>query len=217
LTCELPHHNSYLPNTHETQTNSLTQILESAQQGDSAASAELLPLVYAELRRLAASRLAQERPGQTLQPTALVHEAWLRLVTTEPKQWNGRNHFFGAAALAMRRILVEKARRKRRLKHGGELQRVEIEEIDLPSPMPDDEILALDEALDKLAQVDPEAAQLIQLCFFCGLTQAEAGEQLGISRATAERTWSFARAWLFKEIRNLRDLSHDPTGNSHCG
>jgi RNA polymerase sigma factor (TIGR02999 family) len=178
----------------------VTQILTAINRGESRAE-DLLPLVYDELRRLAASRLAQERPGQTLQGTALVHEAWLRLAGSESQSWEGRRHFFAAAALAMRRILVENARRKRRLKHGGHLQRVDFAEVDLPSPMADDELLALDEALNKLAQVNPEGARLVQLCFFAGLTQAEAGQQLGFSRATAERTWALARAWLFREIK----------------
>jgi RNA polymerase sigma factor (TIGR02999 family) len=179
----------------------LTQILQQAAAGEQNAAENLLPLVYNELRQLAAARLARERPGQTLQATALVHEAWLRLANSEPVQWNSRNHFFSAAAQAMRRILVENARRKNRLKHGGEFQRVDIAEIDLPSPMPDDELLALDEALQKLAQTDPESAQLVQLCFFGGLTQADAAEQIGVSRATAERTWAYAKAWLYKEMR----------------
>ena len=178
----------------------VTQILSAIERGESRAE-ELLPLVYDELRRLAAARLAQERPGQTLQATALVHEAWLRLTTDEPSQWEGRRHFFAAAAEAMRRILVENARRKKRLRHGGNLQRVDIAEVEVPSPIPDDELLALDEALNKLAQTNPDAAELVQLCFFAGLTQAEAAQQLGVSRATAERTWAFARAWLFLEIR----------------
>jgi len=178
----------------------LTQILTAVQQG-SAGADELLSLVYEDLRQLAASRLARERPGQTLQATALVHEAWLRLAQDHDAQWNSRHHFFAAAAQAMRRILVENARRKARFKHGGEFQRVDLTDIELPSPMPDDELLALDEALELLAQTDPQAAELVQLCFFAGLTQAEAAEQLGISRATAERTWSYARAWLYKQMK----------------
>jgi RNA polymerase sigma factor (TIGR02999 family) len=181
----------------------LTQILTDVQQG-SANAEQLLSLVYDDLRQLAASRLARERPGQTLQATALVHEAWLRLVQNQNAQWNSRNHFFAAAAHAMRRILVENARRKARLKHGGEFQRVDLTDLDIASPMPDDELLALDEALELLSRTDPEAAELVQLCFFAGLTQAEAAEQLGISRATAERTWAYARAWLYKEIRKQR-------------
>jgi RNA polymerase sigma factor (TIGR02999 family) len=165
---------------------------------------ELLPQVYEELRRLALAQLARERPGQTLQATALVHEAWLRLAGKERPQWNGREHFFRAAAQAMRRILVENARRKRCPKHGGGLERVDIAEVELPCPMPDDQLLALDGALTKLAQINPEGAELVQLCFFAGLTQAEAGRQLGLSSATAERRWAFVRAWLFREIK--RDM-----------
>jgi RNA polymerase sigma factor (TIGR02999 family) len=179
----------------------VTRILTAIERGEANAAQDLLPLVYDELRRLAAARLAQERPGQTLQATALVHEAWLRLTTGEPQQWEGRRHFYGAAAEAMRRILVENARRKKRLRHGGGLQRVDLAEVDVPSPIPDDELLALDEALNKLAQNNPDAVELVQLCFFAGLTQAEAAQQLGVSRATAERTWAFARAWLFREMR----------------
>lgn len=180
----------------------VTQILTAIEQGKARAE-ELLPLVYDELRRLAAARLAQERPGQTLQATALVHEAWLRLAGSQRPQWEGRRHFFAAAAAAIRRILVENARRKRRLKHGGGLQRVDIEDIELPNPLPDAELLALDEALNQLAQSHPDAAKLVQLCFFAGLTQAQVGEQLGVSVATAERTWAFARAWLFKEMKRV--------------
>jgi RNA polymerase sigma factor (TIGR02999 family) len=181
--------------------SNLTQILERVERGDGKAAEELLPLVYDELRKLAAHNMAQERPGQTLQATALVHEAWLRLGGSGQQSWNSRRHFFAAAAEAMRRVLVENARRKRRLKHGGELQRVDIADIDLPSPMPDEELIALDAALANLQNVNAKAAELVQLCFFTGLTQAEAGEQLGISTATAERTWAFARAWLFNEVK----------------
>jgi len=177
----------------------VTQLLTGIERGEASAAA-LLPLVYDELRRLAAARLAQERPGQTLQATALVHEAWLRLAGFESQHWEGRRHFFACAAEAMRRILVENARRKKRLKNGGGLQRVDVAEVELASPMPDDELLALDEALTRLTATDPEAAQLVQLCFFAGLTQAEAAQQLSISRATAERTWAFARAWLFRQM-----------------
>jgi RNA polymerase sigma factor (TIGR02999 family) len=177
----------------------ITQILTGLERDDSRAEA-LLPLVYDELRRLAAARLAQERPGQTLQATALVHEAWLRLVGSDRQSWEGRTQFFHAAAQAMRRILVENARRKRRLKHGGDLQRVDIAEVDVPSPIPDDDLLALDDALNRLAKLNPKGAELVQLCFFAGLTQAEAGQQLGLSRPTAERMWAFVRAWLFREI-----------------
>lgn len=180
--------------------STITQVLNAVEQGEAKAEA-LLPLVYEDLRRLAAARLAQERPDQTLQATALVHEAWLRVNRTGQEPWQGRRHFFGAAAEAMRRILVENARRKRRLKHGGDWQRVDLAEIELPTPMPDDELLALDEALQKLSAANPRAAELVKLCFFTGLTQAEAARELGISVATAERTWTFARAWLFREMK----------------
>jgi RNA polymerase sigma factor (TIGR02999 family) len=160
----------------------------------------LLPLVYDELRQLAFHRLAHERPGQTLQPTALVHEAWLRLNGSCGQHWEGRAHFFGAAAEAMRRILVENARRKQRIKHGGACERVGLDAVEVISPVPDEELLALDEALGQLAQVDAEAAQLVNLRFFGGLTQEKAAETMGISRSTADRTWVFARAWLFERV-----------------
>ena len=149
--------------------------------------------------------MSNEAPGHTLQPTALVHEAWLRLVGNESSKFQNRAHFFGAAAEAMRRILVESARRKKRLKHGGELQRVDMDEAELALPLPADELLALDEALDRLATVDSRAAEVVKLCFFVGLTQEQAGKELGISLATAERLWSFARAWLFQEMQMTRD------------
>ena len=179
----------------------VTQLLQAAEQGDAQSAGQLLPLVYAELRRLAAHRMAQEAPGHTLQPTALVHEAWLRLVGDEAPMFANRAHFFGAAAEAMRRILVDRAREKRALKRGGDLERVEINGLELPSPMPDDELLALDEALDRLATVDTRAAEMVKLCFFVGLTQDEAARELGVSLATAERVWGFARLWLLRELR----------------
>jgi RNA polymerase sigma factor (TIGR02999 family) len=184
----------------------VTQILHAIEQGDAKAANELLPLVYQELRRLATHKMVNEPSGHTLQPTALVHEAYLRLVgPSQVQQWDGRGHFFAAAAEAMRRILVESARRKKRLKHGGQLQRVDANDVELPLPMPDDELLALDEALDRLAAVDGRAAEVVKLCFFVGLTQEQAGKELGISLATAERLWSFARAWLFQEMQRTRD------------
>ena len=179
----------------------VTRILQAAQHGDAKAAEQLLPLVYEELRRLAAVRMAHEAPGQTLQPTALVHEAWIRLAGNEKQEWYGRAHFFGAAAEAMRRILVDRAREKKAVKRGGNLERVDVESAELPSPMPDDELLALDEALDRLATVDTRAAEMVKLCFFVGLTQEEAARELGVSLATAERVWSFARAWLLREVR----------------
>ena len=183
----------------------ITSVLIAVQRGESQAANELLPVVYDELRRLAAWHLANERPGQTLQATALVHEAYLRLTGKEDPQWNGRQHFFGAAAEVMRRILVENARRKKRLKHGGHLERADLESVDLPAPMPDDELLAVDDALDRLAEIDSRAAELVKLCFFVGLTQEQAAKHLEVSIATVERTWSFARAWLFREIQKQRN------------
>jgi RNA polymerase sigma factor (TIGR02999 family) len=180
----------------------LTQILEAAQRGDVKAADHLLPLVYQELRVIAAQKMAREAPGHTLQPTALVHEAWLRLVTPDQQaQFQNRAHFFGAAAEAMRRILVDRAREKKALKRGGDLERVDIDAVELLSPMPDDELLALDEALDRLATVDTRAAEMVKLCFFVGLTQEEAARELGVSLSTAERVWGFARAWLLREVR----------------
>jgi RNA polymerase sigma factor (TIGR02999 family) len=183
----------------------VTQVLVAVEQGQMEAAHDLLPMVYEELRRLAGWQLANELPGQTLQATALVHEAYLRLVGKEDPHWNSRRHFFGAAAEAMRRILVENARRKKRLKRGGQLERVDMEAVDLPSPMPDDELLALDEALNRLAEVDPRAAELVKLCFFVGLTQEQAAKHLEVSISTMERTWAYARAWLFREIQNQRN------------
>ena len=183
----------------------ITRILEAAQRGEPSAANELLPLVYGELRRLAVHKMAQEAPGHTLQPTALVHEAWLRLVTPEQQaQFQNRAHFFGAAAEAMRRILVDRAREKKALKRGGDLERVERDAVELSAQMPDDELLALDEALDRLATVDTRAAEMVKLCFFVGLTQEEAARELGVSLATAERIWAFARAWLLREVRKER-------------
>ena len=179
----------------------VTQLLDAAAQGDSKAAAELLPLVYGELRTLAAVRVAEERPGQTLQATALVHEAYVRLVgPNEPLKWNGRGHFFAAAAEAMRRILIENARRKGRIKHGRGHQRVDLESGCLMSDVPSLDLLALDEVLTKFAQVDPLKAELVKLRFFAGLTMPEAAAALNISLATAERSWTFAKSWLFAEL-----------------
>lgn len=194
----------------------ITQILTGLARGENQRAGELLPLVYDELRRLAAWHLRNEPPNQTLQATALVHEAYLRLVGREDPDWNGRRHFFGAAAEAMRRILVENARRKKRLKRGGNLERVELEDFELPAPMPDDEMLALDEALDRLDETDPRAAELVKLRFFVGLTQEQAARELGVSISTVERTWAFARAWLFREIGVLKIL-RPKFGNSLGG
>src|SRR5262245_54986248 len=179
----------------------VTHILDAIQRGESTAAEELLPVVYEELRRLAPAKMAHEAAGQTLQPTALVHEAWLRLVGNANQQWNGRGHFFAAAAEAMRRILVENARRKRRLKHGGDWQRIHLTTLDLAITSNDDQLLALDEALEKLTVRDPLGAQLIKLRFFAGLPNVEAARLLGIPERTAKRTWAYARAWLFEELK----------------
>jgi RNA polymerase sigma factor (TIGR02999 family) len=178
-----------------------TQLLKAVEPGNTTANGQLLALVYQELRRLAAYRMSQEAPGHTLQPTALVHEAWLQLGGDKQPRWESRAHFFGAAAEAMRRILVDRAREKQALKRGGDLKRVDLDAVALASPMPDDQLLALDEALDRLATVDGRAAEMVKLCFFVGLTQAEAARELGVSLSTAERVWGFARAWLLREVK----------------
>ncbi|HEY3393244.1 MAG TPA: ECF-type sigma factor [Lacipirellulaceae bacterium] len=179
----------------------VTHILSAIERGDSRASEQLLPLVYAELRQMAAARLASEKPGQTLQATALVHEAYVRLVDgSSPQRWQSRGHFFAAAAEAMRRILVENARRKRRKKHGGEVHRVELSESDLATTIPDERLLAIDEALDSLAKEDPQAAELVKLRFFAGFSIAEAGEVIGVSRSSAYAQWAYARAWLQNRV-----------------
>ena len=181
----------------------VTQILNAIREGQPQAAEELLPLVYDELRRLAAVRIAHERPGQTLQATALVHEAYLRLVGDEPRtQWEHRGHFFAVAAEAMRRILVENARRKRRLRHGGEYQRVELAEADVVITGPADDVLALDEALQQFEHDQPRKAALVKLRYFAGLSEDDAAASLGISRATASRWWAFARAWLYERLHS---------------
>ena len=185
----------------------VTRILERAQAGDSQAAEELLPLVYDELRRLAAAKMAHEAPGQTLQPTALVHEVWLRLVGNENQKWNGRAHFFGAAAEAMRRILIENARRKRAARHGGGQVRLDVQEIEIASAGKDDELLAVSDALEKFAARDKQKAELVKLRYFVGLTTEEAAEVLGISVPTADRWWNFSRAWLFEEIEREQKKS----------
>jgi RNA polymerase sigma factor (TIGR02999 family) len=178
----------------------ITRIIEQVRGGDRRATDKLLAAVYDELRQLAARKIARERPGQTLQATALVHEAYLRLLGGDAAQWDSSVHFFGAAAEAMRRILVEAARRKARIKHGGGRQKCEVNEADAIT-MPDSiDLIALDEALEKLSQADPPKAELVKLRYFAGLTVEQAGRILGISRATADRYWTFARTWLYKEI-----------------
>jgi RNA polymerase sigma factor (TIGR02999 family) len=179
----------------------ITQTLDAIGRGDEHAFEQLLPLVYQDLRRLAASMLAREPVGQTLEATALVHEAYVRLVDTEQEQnWKHRGHFFAAAAEAMRRILVDKARRKQRVKHGGEHQRVELDDERLVCSISPDQILALDEALQRFDVEEPEKAQLVKLRFFAGLSLEEAAETMGISRATASRHWTYARAWLHDAV-----------------
>src|SRR5215467_5172899 len=176
---------NYVPKSESKTTGDVTRVLERAQKGEPNAAAELLSLVYQELRRLAAHKMANEAFGHTLQPTALVHEAWLHLGGDQQPTWQNRAHFFGAAAEAMRRILVDRARRKKALKRRADLERVDIDAVELPSPMPDDELLALDEALDRLATLDTRAAEMVKLCFFVGLTQEGAARELGVSLATA--------------------------------
>jgi RNA polymerase sigma factor (TIGR02999 family) len=184
----------------------LTQILSAIERGDTCAAEQLLPIVYGELRRLAALRLAGEQPGQTLQATALVHEAYLRLVGGEQAQhWSGRGHFFAAAAEAMRRILVENARRKGRVRHGGGLRRVDLLDADAAESTDDDQILLLDEALTRLAVARPQAAEVVNLRFFSGLTEEEAAPMLGLSPRSARRLWAFARAWLRRDMERAGD------------
>jgi len=179
----------------------VTRILSRIEQGDPHAAEQLLPLVYDELRRLAAQKLANEKPGQTLQATALVHEAYVRLVDLDKAQhWNSRGHFFAAVAEAMRRILVERARRKKRRRHGGEWQRVDLDEADAVCLLPPDELLSLHEALNRFAELDPAAADLVKVHCFAGLSVEDAGIALGMSRTTAYRHWTFARAWLFSQL-----------------
>jgi len=183
----------------------VTRILSQIESGDPAAAEQLLPLVYDELRKLAAARLAQEKPGQTLQATALVHEAYLRLVDQQvAQQWNSRGHFFAAAAEAMRRILVNRARDKGRQKRGGSLQRVDLDAIEIALDTPAEDLLALDEALQQLAATDKLCADLVQLRFFAGLTLGEAALALGMPGRTADRHWAYARAWLFDRLQGQR-------------
>ena len=179
----------------------VTQILDAIGRGDAQAAEQLLPIIYQELRALAAKMLAHEPAGQTLEATALVHEAYVRLVDQKAEQkWNHRGHFFAAAAEAMRRILVDKARRKQRVKHGGALQQVELEDERLVCSVAADQILAIDEALERFQKEEPEKTLLVKLRFFAGLSIEETAEALGISRATASRHWTYARAWLFNEL-----------------
>ena len=183
------------------QVSDVTRILTAIEQGDPNAADKLLPLVYEELRKLAAHKMASELAGQTLQPTALVHEAWLRLVGKESPQFQNRAHFFGAAAEAMRRILIENARRKRALRHGGGQHRVALDQVDVAAANADDQLLAVDEALDRLAAQHKLEAELVKLRYFVGMTLEEAADVLGISARTADNYWAHARAWLFRELK----------------
>jgi RNA polymerase sigma factor (TIGR02999 family) len=178
----------------------VTRILAAIEQGDVRAVDELFPLVYQELRQLAAQRMSKEAPGQTLQATALVHEAYLRLVGSEAQSWSGRHHFFAAAAEAMRRILVENARRKQRLRHGGDRRKIDLDEASMAVTGPSDDLIALDEALDKLSTEDKVSADLVKLRFFTGLSMEQAASILGLPRRTADRNWAYARAWLNREV-----------------
>jgi len=182
----------------------VTRILKAAQSGDPKAAEDLLPLVYDELRRLAAAKMVRERPDQTLQPTALVHEAWLRLLGNVNQDWNGRAHFFGAAAEAMRRILVENARRKSAVRHGGGQVRLDIQEIEISSTPKDDELLAVNDALEKLGAHNRQMAELVKLRYFVGLATEEAAQVLGVSVRTADRWWNYSRLWLYQEIERQR-------------
>ncbi len=181
--------------------NEITRILQAVSRGEVHASEELLPLVYQDLRRQAAAQMAREAAGQTLQPTALLHEAWLRVVGDGRRQWQNRAHFFGAAAEAMRRILIENARRKARLKRGGDLVRVDPEQIDLVATTPDEKVLLINDALERLQAQDPEKAQIVVLKFFGGRTNREVAESLAVTERTVERHWAYAKAWLFQNIR----------------
>ena len=184
----------------------VTQILHAIGQGDPRAPADLLPLVYDELRKLAAARMADERPGQTLDATALVHEAYLRLVGGERQDgWDGRGHFFAAAAEAMRRILVERARRKHRVRHGGGRRRVDLLDADVAAPTDDEQILLLDDALTRLAAARPQAAELVRVRFFAGLTVEEAAPVVGLAPRSARRLWAFARAWVRRDMERAAD------------
>jgi RNA polymerase sigma factor (TIGR02999 family) len=183
--------------------NEITRILDAIHQGDPGAAAQLLPLVYEELRALATARMAKEKPGQTLDATALVHEAYLRLVGAQ--HFDSRGHFFAAAAEAMRRILIDRARSKQRVRHGGGQRHLSLDQIRIAAETPDDQLLDLDDALKQFADLDPVRAELVKLRFFAGLTMAEAAALLGISVATAERYWAFARAWLHSKLSSGED------------
>lgn len=180
----------------------LTVILERIERGDGNASAEILPLVYDELRRLAADRLAREQPGQTIQATELVHEAWLRLTGAgSPRSWNGRAHFFGAAVEAMRRILVERSRRKARIRHGGDLDRIALDDVNVATEDAPDTVLAINDALEKLAKQSPSKARIVELRYFMGMEHSEIARVLDVSEPTVRRHWAYARSWLYAELK----------------
>jgi len=181
----------------------VTQLLSAIDSGDPKAAEELLPLVYNELRRLAAAKMANEQPGQTLQATALVHEAWIRLAGSTEQHWRNRRHFFGAAAEAMRRILIDRARRRNRTRHGGGLKRLDLQGLEIADTATDAQVLAVDEALQKLALESPERAELVKLRYFVGMSIPDAADALGISESTAKRQWNYVRLWLFKEIKAM--------------
>ena len=182
----------------------VTRILDRVHQGEAQAAEELLPLVYEELRKLAAFKMANEAPGQTLQPTALVHEAWIRLTSAQNQQWQNRGHFYAAAAEAMRRILIDNARRKRSLKRGAGAEPIDLDEVDIAAQASAETLLVVNEALNKLGAEDAACAELVKLRFFVGMSNAEAARTLGISERTAKRFWTFARAWLYHEIQTQR-------------
>src|ERR1700746_2131251 len=181
--------------------NEVTRILSALEKGDRQAAEQLLPLVYEELRKLAAAKMAQEAPGQTLQATALVHEAWLRLGGAGDQHWNSRGHCFGAAAEAMRRILVERARKKARVRHGGGLEKVDWEHVTIATEDSDDTVLAIHEALEKLAAESPQKAEIVKLRYFTGLEHEEIAQALGVSEPTVRRHWAYARSWLYAELK----------------
>lgn len=179
----------------------VTQVLDAMARGDARAAEDLLSLVYGELRRIAASKMAQESPGQTLQPTALVHEAWLRLGADEQPAWQNRAHFFGAASEAMRRILIDRTRRRQRIRHGGEQERVDIDEVEIAAPEDDERLLSIHERLDELAREDAAKADVVKLRFFVGLSEREIAEALGVTERTVERHWAYAKVWLLRAIQ----------------
>ena len=192
----------FAPDSYTVTMTQITAILDRVEHGDSNAAEELLPLVYEELRKLAAARMANEAPGQTLQPTALVHEAWLRLTGPASAKWNGRGHFFGAAAEAMRRILVDRARKKARERHGGQLERVDLTHVTIAADDNEDTVLAIHEAIEKLARESPQKAEIVKLRYFAGMEHAEIAQVLGTSEVTVRRHWAYARSWLYAELKS---------------